>query len=52
MGGNDQQGNIIAGIDLIRKKTGGQAGEKTMTGDTPTLKISLMFLGKTFSTQL
>ncbi len=25
MGGNDQQGNIIAGIDLIRKKTGGQA---------------------------
>jgi tyrosyl-tRNA synthetase len=25
MGGNDQQGNIIAGIDLIRKKAGGQA---------------------------
>ncbi|MCD6183300.1 MAG: tyrosine--tRNA ligase [Thermovirga sp.] len=25
MGGNDQQGNIIAGIDLIRKRTGGQA---------------------------
>jgi len=25
MGGNDQQGNIIAGIDLIRKKTGWQA---------------------------
>ncbi len=25
MGGNDQQGNIIAGIDLIRKKVGGQA---------------------------
>jgi len=25
MGGNDQQGNIIAGIDLIRKKIGGQA---------------------------
>lgn len=25
MGGNDQQGNIIAGIDLVRKKTGGQA---------------------------
>lgn len=22
MGGNDQQGNIIAGIDLIRKKIG------------------------------
>lgn len=25
MGGNDQQGNIISGIDLIRKKTGGEA---------------------------
>ncbi len=25
MGGNDQQGNIIAGIDLIRKKTGKDA---------------------------
>lgn len=25
MGGNDQKGNIIAGIDLIRKKAGGQA---------------------------
>ncbi|MCF7936071.1 MAG: tyrosine--tRNA ligase [Synergistales bacterium] len=25
MGGNDQQGNILAGIDLIRKKTGGDA---------------------------
>ncbi len=25
MGGNDQQGNIISGIDLVRKKTGGEA---------------------------
>jgi tyrosyl-tRNA synthetase len=25
MGGNDQQGNIIGGIDLIRKRDGGQA---------------------------
>ena len=25
MGGNDQQGNIIGGIDLIRKRLGGQA---------------------------
>ncbi len=25
MGGNDQQGNIISGVDLIRKKTGGEA---------------------------
>ena len=25
MGGNDQQGNIIGGIDLIRKRVGGQA---------------------------
>ncbi|MDR3076554.1 MAG: tyrosine--tRNA ligase [Synergistaceae bacterium] len=25
MGGNDQQGNIIGGIDLIRRRTGGQA---------------------------
>jgi tyrosyl-tRNA synthetase len=25
MGGNDQQGNIIGGIDLIRKRSGGQA---------------------------
>ena len=25
MGGNDQQGNIVSGIDLIRKKTGGEA---------------------------
>lgn len=25
MGGNDQQGNIIGGIDLIRKKSGGSA---------------------------
>ena len=25
MGGNDQQGNIIYGVDLIRKKTGGSA---------------------------
>jgi len=25
MGGNDQQGNILAGVDLIRKKEGGQA---------------------------
>ena len=25
MGGNDQQGNIIGGIDLIRRKTGGRA---------------------------
>ena len=25
MGGNDQQGNIISGIDLIRKKCGGEA---------------------------
>ncbi len=24
MGGNDQQGNIISGIDLVRKKTGGE----------------------------
>jgi tyrosyl-tRNA synthetase len=25
MGGNDQQGNIVGGIDLIRKRVGGQA---------------------------
>jgi tyrosyl-tRNA synthetase len=25
MGGNDQQGNIVGGIDLIRKRSGGQA---------------------------
>lgn len=25
MGGNDQQGNIISGVDIIRRKTGGEA---------------------------